>query len=107
MVHEVKKEYIIAVKNLKARALTRLECYEEALQLFTDNQISINVQVQLNPLDFTIRILSNSYESLCHYYLGDEGKAVELARSTVDQLHHMPYSSFYHFAKEVLMEVTN
>ncbi|MCG3087206.1 helix-turn-helix domain-containing protein [Sporosarcina cyprini] len=104
---EVKKEYLFAVKNLQARALTQLERYEEALQLFTDNQITINEQVQLNPLDFAIRILSNSYEALCHDHLGNKDKAVELARSTVDQLHHMPYSSFYHFAKEVLMKVTN
>ncbi|MBB4822917.1 transcriptional regulator with XRE-family HTH domain [Sporosarcina luteola] len=104
---EEKKKSILFVKNLKARSLTRLECYDEALQLFTENQIVMNEQVQINPLDLAIRILSDSYEALCHYHLGNKEKAGELARLTVDRLHNLPHSSFYHFAKEVLMEVTN
>lgn len=32
---------------------------------------------------------------------------LELARSTVECMHNMPHSSFYHFVREVLAEVTS
>lgn len=104
---DVKDEYISFVKNLYARVLTRLERYEEALLLFNENPIVFNERVQLSPSDLAIRVLSNSYEALCHYHLGNQKKAEELARFTVDKLHNMPHSSLYHFAREVLSEVVS
>ena len=104
---DVKGEYISFVKNQYARVLTRLERYGEALLLFKENPIVFNERVQLNPTDIATRVLSNSYEALCHYHLGNQKKAEELARYTVDKLHNMPHSSFYHFAREVLSEVVS
>jgi transcriptional regulator with XRE-family HTH domain len=104
---EAKEGYISLVKNLHARVLMRLERYGEALLLFNENPIVLNERIQLSPMDVAIRILSNSYEALCHYQLGNQKKAEELARYTVDKLHNMPHSSFYHFAREVLSEVVS
>lgn len=104
---ESKGIYISLVKNLQARVLTKLERYGDALLLFNENPIVFNERVQLSPSDLAIRVLSNSYEALCHYNLGNQEKAEELARYTVDKLHNMPHSSFYHFAREVLSEVVS
>lgn len=104
---EAKEEYISLVKNLQARVLTRLERYEEALLLFYENPIVFNERVQLSPIAMAIRLLSNSHEALCHYHLGNQKKAEKLARYTVDKLHKMPHSSFYHFAREVLSKVVS
>ena len=102
---EVKAEFNTLPKSLLARVLTRLERYEEALLLFEDNPIVLPERIQLNPIDVALRVLSNSYEALCHYHLGNPKKAEELARSTVERMHNMPHSSLYHFAREVLAEV--
>ncbi|MDW0118809.1 helix-turn-helix domain-containing protein [Sporosarcina thermotolerans] len=102
---EVKGEFITMPKSLLARVLTRLERYEEALSLFEENPIILPERIQLNPIDAALRVLSNSYEALCHYHLGNPKKAEELARSTVEQLHNMPHSSLYHFGREVLSKV--
>ena len=82
---EAKEGYISLVKNLQARVLTRLERYGDALLLFNENPIVFNERVQLSPSDIAIRVLSNSYEALCHYHLGNQKKAEELARFTVDK----------------------
>jgi transcriptional regulator with XRE-family HTH domain len=101
----LKREVMPLVLNLEARVLTRLERYEEALEGLNENPIIWNDKIQLNPMDVAIRVLSNSYEAICHYHLGNQKKAEELARYTVEKLHNMPHSSFYHFAREVLSEV--
>lgn len=102
---DAKIEFITLPKSLLARVLTRLERYEEALSLFKENPIILPERIQLNPIDVALRVLSNSYEALCHYHLGNPKKAEELARSTVERMHNMPHSSLYHFAREVLAEV--
>lgn len=102
---ETIKEFIKMTSDLEARVLTRLGRYEEALVLFGENRIVYNERIQLGPTDVATRVLSNSYEALCHYHLGNQEKAEELARFTIDKLQNLPHSSFYHFAREVLVEV--
>lgn len=104
---EAKGEFIALPKSLLARVLTRLGRYEEALSIFEKNPIVLPERIQLNPIDFALRVLSNSYEALCHYHLGNPKKAEDLARSTVERIHKMPHSSLYHFAREVLVAVTS
>ncbi|MBE1555249.1 helix-turn-helix domain-containing protein [Sporosarcina limicola] len=101
----IKEEIMVFTRNVKARALTRLARYEEAQTLFKENQIVMNDFMEMAPLDVAIREISKSYEALCHFHLGDAAKAQQLARHVVDKLHKMPYSSFYHFAREVLADV--
>lgn len=102
---ETINEFIMGTNNMKARILTRMERYEEALVLFEENRVVLNERIQLSPRDVAIRVLSDSYEALCHYHLGNQERAEKLARSTVERLHNMPHSSFYHFARDVLTKV--
>ncbi len=104
---EVKGEVNTLPKSLLARVLTRLERYEEALSIFEENPIVLPERIQLNPIDVALRVLSNSYEALCHYHLGNQKKAEELARATVERIHNMPHSSLYHFARKVLSKVVS
>lgn len=104
---DYKSEFIVLANNMLARVLTRVGRYEEALSLFEKNPISLPERVQLSPIDTALRILSTSYEALCFSHLGESAQAEKLARSTVDQLHAMPHTSLYHFAREVLEEVTS
>lgn len=104
---DYKGEFIVLANNMLARALTRVGRYEEALSLFKRNPIRLPERVRLSPLDTALRVLSASYEALCRYHLNDSAQAEKLARLTVDRLHAMPHTSLYHFAREVLEEVTS
>ncbi|WP_039042920.1 hypothetical protein [Sporosarcina sp. ZBG7A] len=86
------------ILNLKARALTKMEHYEEALSLFNSNPIQWNDRIQMNPIDTAVRTLSGSYEALCHHHLGSSTKAQALAQNTVKRLQVFPHSPFYQFA---------
>lgn len=101
---ETINEFIMMTNDLQARVLTRLGRYEEALILFEENRVELNER-NLSPTDVATRVLSKSYEALCYLHMGNQGKAEELARYTVDKLHNLPHSSFYHFAREVFAKV--
>lgn len=101
---ETINEFIMMTNDLEARVLTKLGRYEEALVLFEENRVELNER-NLGPTDVATRVLSKSYEALCYLHMGDQEKAEELARYTVDKLHNLPHSSFYHFAREVLTKV--
>lgn len=104
---DYKGEFVVLANNMLARVLTRVGRYEEALSIFEQHRISLPERVQLSPIDTALRVISSSYEAICRYRLGDSAQAEKLARSTVDRLHAMPHTSLYHFAREVLEEVTS
>ena len=101
-----KESSLVFVRDLKARSLTRLGRYEEALNLFEGNIIETNEFIELSPLDVAIREITKSYKAICHFHLGDVVKAQQLARYAVEKLHKMPYSSYFQFAREVLADVS-
>ncbi len=88
---DAKGEFITLPKSLLARVLKRLERYEEALSIFEENPIVLPERIQLNPIDVTLRVISNSYEALCHYHLGNPKKAEELARYTVERIQYATF----------------
>lgn len=102
----LKEELLVFVRDLKARSLTKLSRYEEALELFNSNKIEVNEIVEMSPLDVAIREITKSYKAICYFHLGDVLKARILAKYAVEKLRGMPYSSYFQFAREVLADVS-
>ena len=105
--NETEKEgLLVFVRDLKARSITRLGRYEEALDLFNSNIIEVNEFMEMSPLDVAIREITKSYKAICYFQLGDILKARELAGYAVGKLRGMAYSSYFQFAREVLAYVS-
>ena len=105
--NETEKEGILVfVRDLKARSITRLGRYEEALDLFNSNIIEVNEFMEMSPLDVAIREITKSYKAICYFQLGDVLKARKLAGYAVGKLRGMAYSSYFQFAREVLAYVS-
>ena len=105
--NETEKEgLLVFVRDLKARSITRLGRYEEALDLFNSNIIEVNEFMEMSPLDVAIREITKSYKAICYFQLGDVLKSRKLAGYAVEKLREMPYSSYFQFASEVLAYVS-
>lgn len=99
---EVKKEYIELAYNYKARALVKMEEFNEALDIFKQYPMTQSDRQMLLPMDTAIRELSISYEALCYTKLNDWEMASSLAESAVERLQAAPHSPYFKFAKKVL-----
>jgi len=104
-----KESLLVFARDLKARSITRLGRYEEALDLFNSNIIEIEITefMEMSPLDIAISEITKSYKAICFFQLGDVLKARKLAGYAVEKLRGIPYSSYFQFAREVLEYVSS
>ncbi|MFC4411205.1 helix-turn-helix domain-containing protein [Chungangia koreensis] len=103
---EQKRSYIELAYDLKARALVKMDEYNEAWELF--QQVPKNAEIRCNnfPLVRSIKWISTSYQALCLAGLGKQVEASTLAKETLGKLKDRPHSSYYRFAKEVADKFT-
>lgn len=101
------KAFSAFIHNLKARSYTSLGHYEKARKLFEKNPLKLNDFFRLAPYDLAVRMIWKSYAALSYHHTGEKQMAKKLANQSMDILHDIPHSHFYHFARNVRMQVTD
>jgi len=91
------------LSDLRARCYTKLNQPKKALPLFRD--LMDGYHMELHPTDIAIRIVNQSYQSLCYMQLNDRENALKYATEGVKALHKYPRTAYYHFAKNVQRDV--
>ncbi len=86
----------------KGKALHGLGEYEEAIRYLDQAEVP---PYHHHPFDLSQFYLKDTYKALCYEKLGDSEKALEAARTAVEQFEAMPDSPYKEFSKKTYDEL--